>query len=109
MWVGAPGETAAATDGQFGVVRSADGKSIKVIDLGSGAKLWEQQAPDKAHIAVTRYAVVVSDATTSTIKAFNPKSGSKIVDVKTGGGVIGYGQDGLMLGRGRTIGYLKYS
>jgi hypothetical protein len=109
LWVGAPGETAVATDGQYGVVRSADGKTIKVIDLGSGSKLWEQPAPDKAHIAVTRYALVVSDATTSTIKAYNPKTGSKIVDVKTGGGVIGYGRDGLMLGRGRTIGYVKYS
>jgi outer membrane protein assembly factor BamB len=109
LWVGAPGETAVATDGQFGVVRSSDKQRLKVVDLASGTLLWEQPVAAKSAVAITRYAVLVSDPAAGTLKAYSPRAGRQMLDVKTGSDVLGYGSSGLMIGRGRTIGYLPFS
>ncbi len=109
LWVGAPGETAVATDGQYGVVRAADKKTIKVIDLADGSKVWERAAPPKSAVAITRYAVLVNDPADGNLKAFSPRAGRQLLDVKTSGEVLGYGPTGLMLGRGRTIGFVPFA
>jgi hypothetical protein len=109
LWVGAPGETAIATDGQYGVVRSADKKSIKVLDLSNGGRLWEQAVPAKSDVAITRYAVLVNDSAATNLKAYSSRSGRQVLDLKTTAEVLGYGPSGLMLGRGRTIGYAPFS
>jgi outer membrane protein assembly factor BamB len=108
LWVGAPGEHALAADGRYGVVRTADQKSVKVIDLANGSKAWEQPAPMKSAVAITRYAVLVSDPATTNLTAYDPGSGRKLMDAKTDGDVLGYGPTGVLLGRGRTIGFLPF-
>jgi outer membrane protein assembly factor BamB len=108
LWVGAPGEAAVATDGQFGVVRSGDKQRLKVVDLASGSLLWEQPVAAKSAVAITPYAVLVSDPGAGTLKAYSPRAGRQILDVKTGSDVLGYGPSGLMIGRGRTIGFLPF-
>lgn len=109
IWVGAEGETAIATDGRYGVVRSADRKTIKVIDLGSGATLGHHDLPPKANVALTRYCVLVEDPATTQLVAYAPRTAAVMANVKTSGDVIGYGPTGLMLGRGRTIGFVPYT
>ena len=109
LWVGGPGETAVATDGQYGIVRSADKKTIKLYDLSSGSKLWEQSVPAKCDIAITRYAVLVNDPTATNLKGYSPRTGHQVLDLKTTAEVLGYGPNGVMLGRGRTIGYAPFS
>jgi hypothetical protein len=109
LWVGGPGETAVATDGQFGVVRSADKKTIKVYDLSNGSKLWEQTASAKSDVAITRYAVLVNDSAATNLRAYSPRAGRQLLDLKTTAEVLGYGPGGLMLGRGRTIGYAPFT
>jgi hypothetical protein len=59
-------------------------------------------------VAITRYAVLVSDPATTNLTAYDPGSGRKLMDAKTDGDVLGYGPTGVLLGRGRTIGFLPF-
>lgn len=108
MWVGAEGEVAAGADGHFGLVRSADKTTVKVVDLARGVTLWTKSVPAKAGVAITSSAVLVEDETVGVITGYAPGNGQTILDVKTGGTVLGYDATGVMLGRGRTIGFLPY-
>jgi len=109
VWVGAPGEVAAGADGHVGLVRSADKTTIKLVDLARGATLWTKSVPAKAGVAVTSSVVFVDDETVGQVSGYAPGSGQKILDVKTDATVLGYSTTGVMLGRGRTIGFLPFS
>lgn len=106
LWVGAPGERAVATDGLVALVRAADGKSIKAIDLGGQQTLWEHRVGDDAKAGLTRYAaVIVSDGR---LRALEPGTGRLLVDARTIAAVIGLGADGVVLASGRTVGLLPF-
>jgi hypothetical protein len=109
IWVGGPGETVVDTDGRYGLVRSADRKTLRVLDLsGGGGTAWTQPVPVRSDIAITRYAVLVSDQATTRLQALDPGSGVVLVDVTSTGEVLGSGPTGLMVGRGRTVGFVRY-
>lgn len=108
LWVGAPGDKIVATDGRYGLVRGPDGSRIVAIDLSNGSKVWEQQTVPKSDVTITRWAVLISDPAAGRIRAYQPDTAKLLVDVKTGGEVLGYGPTGLMIGRGRTIGFVPY-
>jgi hypothetical protein len=109
VWVGVPGEVAAGADGHFGLVRSADKTTIKLVDLARGATLWTKSVPAKAGVAVTSSVVLVDDETVGQVTGYAPGNGEKILDAKTDSTVLGYNATGVMLGRGRTIGFLPFS
>jgi outer membrane protein assembly factor BamB len=108
VYIAAVGEKIVATDGRFGVVRTADGTTLRAVNLATGGKAWEQAAPAKAAVAVTRWAVFVSDFAEGRLRAYEPASGRRVVDVKTGSEVLGFGPTGVVIARGRTIGFLPY-
>jgi outer membrane protein assembly factor BamB len=108
LWTGAPGESILATDGRFGLIRSADRASVRAIDLARGTTLWSQDAAPKSAVALTRYAVLITDLAVGRLIALEPTSRRVLLDVHSDADVIGYGPTGLVLGRGRTIGFLPY-
>jgi hypothetical protein len=108
VWVGSAGETVLATDGRYAVVRTADHKQLKGVDAGSGAELWTRPADPHADVAVTRSAVLVTTPATGRLAALEPGSGRTLIDVESQASVLGAGPDGLVLNRGRTIGYVSF-
>ena len=109
MWVGAEGDHIVAADSQYGLVRSDGGKTLQAINLDKGGRAWQQDIPAKADVALSRYAVLVRDSTGGKVLAYAPGNGSLLLDAKTTSDVLGVGEHGLMVGRGRTIGYLPFS
>lgn len=106
LWVGAPGERAVATDGYRVLVRGADGRSVKAVDLGAQKTLWEQSVTGEAKAGLTRHAaVIVSDGR---VRALDPGSGLLLVEARTIAQVIGAGADGIVLASGRTVGLLPF-
>jgi hypothetical protein len=108
LWVAAPGESILATDGRYGLVRSADHKAVKEVDLTNGQVQWSQPAPAHAAVALTPYAVFVGDFDNDHLLAVDPVSRRVLLDLKTGSTLLGYGSTGVVLNLGRTIGYLAY-
>jgi hypothetical protein len=108
VWVAAPGESILATDGRYGLVRSADHKSIKEIDLPGGGVRWTRPAPPKSLVGLTRHAVFINDTDDEHLVAVDPASQRTLLDVKTSATVLGVGPTGIVLSSGRTIGYLPY-
>jgi hypothetical protein len=108
MWAGADGDEIVAADSQYGLVRSNGGKTLAVVGFDKGGRLWQKDVPAKADIAVSRYAVLVRDSTGGHLIAYAPADGRTLIDAKTTADVLGIGEHGLMVGRGRTIGYLPF-
>lgn len=109
LFVGGPGDTLVAADSQYGLIRGGDKKTLQVINLTTGKTAWTQEITEKADVAITRYAVLVRDSGAGTVKAYKPDSGGLRLDAKTTSDVLGVGPDGLMISRGRNIGFLPYS
>lgn len=109
LFVGGPGDTLVAADSQYGLVRGADKKTLQVINLTTGKTAWKQEITEKADVAITRYAVLVTDPGAGTLRAYRPDNGTVRLDAKTTSDVLGVGPDGLMISRGRTLGFLPYS
>jgi outer membrane protein assembly factor BamB len=108
VWVGAPGETILATDGRYGLVRTADRRSIKAIDVTSGAQVWTQPAAANATVAVSRHAVFVTDLDAGRLFALDPASKRVLFDVKSTATLLGYGSTGVVLHISRTVGWLPF-
>ncbi|GAA0738178.1 hypothetical protein GCM10010199_60920 [Dactylosporangium roseum] len=110
LWAGNDGDEIVAADSQYGLVRTNGGKTLVVVNLTKGGKAWEHGISAKSDIAVTRWAVLVRDSSEGgKLLAYAPDSGRRLLDAKTSSDVLGVGEKGLMIGRGRTIGYLPFS
>ncbi|MEU0553294.1 PQQ-binding-like beta-propeller repeat protein [Dactylosporangium maewongense] len=107
LFVGALGDTLVAADSQYGLIRGADKKTLQVINLTTGKTAWKQEIGEKADVAITRYAVLIRDS--GTLKAYKPDNGTLRLDAKTSSDVLGVGPDGLIVSRGRNLGFLPYS
>lgn len=106
LWIGAPGEHVLATDGLTALVRTANGKTVKALDLGDRTVLWQHDVGKNAAAAVTRYAAVVVNG--EHVFAFEVGTGRVLVDAESGARVIGTGVAGLVLSTGRTVGLLRF-
>ncbi|WP_433213143.1 PQQ-binding-like beta-propeller repeat protein [Dactylosporangium sp. CS-047395] len=109
MWAGAEGDEIVTADSQYGLVRSNGGKTLSVVGFEKGGRLWQQEVPAKADVAVSRYAVLVRDTAGGKLTVYAPDNGRVLLEAKTTSDVLGIGEHGLMVGRGRTIGYLAYT
>ncbi len=103
------GETILGTDGQVGVVRAGDGKKIRGIRLDGGGQAWARDVESSAKVGVTPYAIFITDAALGRIVAVDAGSGQVRLDVKTSAEVVGVHPDGVVLGRGRTIGFSSFT
>jgi outer membrane protein assembly factor BamB len=108
LWVGATGEKVLDVDNQFALIRAADGKSIKGIQLGQSGTLWTRPVTSDAQALLTRYAAVISDRKPDRIVALNPETGKEKLSVRSSAKVLASGPDGLVVGDGRLVGYLPY-
>lgn len=109
LWVGAAGETVLAVGGRYAAVRS--GKRLAVVSLENGAVAWGRDLVERAEVAVTPFAVLVTGGGIGSggqLLALEPATGRTLVDVKTRASVLGIGPAGLMINEGRTVGYLAY-
>src|SRR4051812_19872867 len=53
-----PGERIAGTDGEYGLVRSNDGRKLRSIALNrSGATVWARDVAPKARVGITPFGV----------------------------------------------------
>jgi len=107
--VAGPGETILGTDGEVGVVRAGDGKQIRAIRLDGGGQAWARPVQSSAKVGVTPHAVFITDAATERVVAVDSGSGQVRLDVGTGAEVIGVHPAGVVLGRGRTIGFSSFT
>jgi outer membrane protein assembly factor BamB len=107
--VAASGETVLGTNGEVVVVRSRDGKQLRALNLGTGGVSWTRAAEPSAKVGVTRNAVFIVDAATERLTAVDPGSGQVRLDVESGAAVLGISPTGVVLGRGRNIGYIAFS
>jgi len=108
LWVGAPGESILATDGRYGLVRSADRTSVKEVDLRTGGPVWSRPAAANATVAITGRAVFITDVAAGRLLALEPASKRVLLDVKSSATLLGYGPTGVVLHISRTIGFLPY-
>jgi hypothetical protein len=105
LWVGAPGESVLVTDGQDAVVRAAG--SIALVGLDGGGVRWRR--PVSGDVALTSHAVVVTDAASGRLVAYDRAGGATLSDVETQASVLGAGSNCLIVGRGRTVGLLSFN
>jgi hypothetical protein len=103
------GETILGTDGQVGVVRAGDGKKIRAVRLDGGGQVWARDVQSSAKVGVTPYAIFITDAAIGRVAAVDAGSGQLRLDVETTGEVVGVAPAGVVLGRGRTIGFSSFS
>lgn len=108
IWVGAPDESVRAIDERYALVRSADGKLVHAVRTATGAVRWSQPLPARAGFVVCPAAVVIRDEELGIIAAYHPDTGTKLLQSRVLGEVLGCGDAGLVLARGRTIGYLRW-
>jgi outer membrane protein assembly factor BamB len=107
--VAGPDETVLGTNGEVVVVRSRDGKQLRALNLGSGGVSWTRPAESSAKVGITAYAVFIVDAATDRLTAVDPGSGQVRLDVESGAEVLGISPNGVVLGRGRNIGYIAFT
>jgi outer membrane protein assembly factor BamB len=109
LWVAPPGEEILATDGRYGAVRSADRTQVSGVDLNTGTVVWTQQASIHSEVAITPAAVLISEGVAGRVLALDPASGRPLLNVTSQASILGVGENGLVLNRGSTIGFLGYS
>jgi outer membrane protein assembly factor BamB len=109
LFAGGPGDTLVAADSQYGLIRGADRKTLQVINLTTGKTAWKQEIGEKADVAISRYAVLIRDSGAGTVRAYKPDSGALRLDAKTTSDVLGVGPEGLVISRGRNLGFLPFS
>jgi outer membrane protein assembly factor BamB len=106
-WVAAPGESVRAVGDRTAMVRAADGKTVRAVDSATGRQRWSQPLPARAAVTVLGAVVLVLDDETGRLMAYDQESGRRRLEARILGEVIGAGPDGLVLGRGGTIGYVR--
>lgn len=108
VWVGKVGEKVLAVDNRYALVRSADGKSILGMRLGSEDPLWTREVNSGAEAALTGCAALIVDRKPDRIIALDPASGAERLNVRSDAKVLACGSDGLVLSDVRELGYLRF-
>ena len=102
------GEHVVAMDANEAVTRTADGKTMRAIDLSSGKVLWTQPTNSDTSIGIAPQFVLVADPKgPGKLLAYARESGAPLLDVVSGSTVLGIGQDGIVINIGRTLGPLS--
>jgi outer membrane protein assembly factor BamB len=106
IWVGGAGQTVLALDARSAVLRSADRRSITVVDLGSGSPAWTH--PITGDVILGPTAVIVNDTDAGRLVGYDRGGGATLVDVQTQATVLGVGSAGVVLGQDRTVGVVPF-
>jgi hypothetical protein len=90
------------------MVGSAGATGVQLIDVSTGAVRWSQPLSGRTAVALCPAAALVLDQDLGQLKAYDPGSGRGLLDVRILGDVLGCGATGLVLGRGRTVGFVGF-
>jgi outer membrane protein assembly factor BamB len=102
------GESIADTDGQFALVRTADVKSVRAVELATGSTAWTRPAGKSVKVGLGPGVVVFTDPGANQLVAVDEHDGHSLLDAKSGATVLGYTSNGLVVNIGRTVGLLTY-
>lgn len=100
------GDRVIATDGGVALVRSADGKLLRVIELDSGHQLYTLPLDASAQVGLSPGLVLVADPTGNRphIVAYERITGSAHLNLSSSATVLGIGQNLLVINIGRSLG-----
>jgi hypothetical protein len=104
----ADGEEFADVDDRVALVRSADGKVVKGIDLSIGSQVWSRVAGRSVKVGLGPGVAVFEDPGAGQLAALSEQSGQLLLNAKTGATVLGYSDHGLVINIGRSVGLLTY-
>jgi outer membrane protein assembly factor BamB len=107
LFTGDPGEHLLGVDDRYAVVRTADGRAIRTVELG-GAGGWQRPTAPRGSAALTPPAVVVVDQDPDRIVAVDPDSGAELVNVRSDADVLAVGTAGMIVVSGRDMAYLPF-
>lgn len=116
LWTGRPGERVVATDSRHALIRSGGdgeggdtGGTVSAVVFGEDGTAWKRPVSGEAQAALARHAAVIVDRDPDELVAFNPRTGAKLLDVRTSAKVAAVGPKGLVLTDGREIGYAPFA
>jgi hypothetical protein len=104
----ADGESIVDTDGRYALVRTADAKTVKAVELSTGSTLWSRSLGKSAKVGLGPDVAVFTDPGANRLVAVNEQDGHVLMDAKSGATVLGYAPHGLVVNVGRTVGLLTY-
>jgi outer membrane protein assembly factor BamB len=107
LWTGAEGERIVGLDNTHVLVRSADGRTIRGVQLGQ-TRGWSRRVHPDATAALTRYAAVIVDRDPDRVVALDPATGRELVNLKTPADVLAVGRQGLVIAQRRDMGYARF-
>ncbi|MEH0827441.1 hypothetical protein V6U84_45680, partial [Micromonospora sp. CPCC 205714] len=108
LQVGADGEKVLAVDDRYTVVRSADKGSLLGRELSADRTRWTRPAGGKSGAALTPYAAVITEEKPSRLIAVEPREGRVLVELRTSANALAVGPNGMIIGEGREIGYVRW-
>ncbi|MEH0982795.1 PQQ-binding-like beta-propeller repeat protein [Micromonospora sp. CPCC 205556] len=108
LLVDAEGEKLLAVDDRYALVRSADKRTITGRELGADRVRWTRPAGGKPGAALTPYAAVVAAEKPNRLTALDPRTGRELVVLRTSANVLAVGPNGMIIGEGREIGYVRF-
>jgi hypothetical protein len=89
------------------VVRLADKRKIRVVDLVTGQVAWSRAVDKSVVITLGPTVVVLNDPSTGRITVLSA-GGQVLVDAASDATVLGYSDHGLLVSSGRLTGLLGY-
>ncbi|WP_406601198.1 outer membrane protein assembly factor BamB family protein [Micromonospora yasonensis] len=108
LQVGAAGEKLLAVDDRYALVRSADKQSILGRELAVDRTRWTRRAGGKSGAALTPYAAVIAEEKPNRLIAVDPRTGRELVVLRTSANALAVGPNGMIIGEGREIGYVRW-
>jgi hypothetical protein len=104
----AEGEEFADVDGRVALVRSADVKLVRAIDLSTGSAAWSRVAGKTVKVGLGPGVAIFVDPGAGQLAAVTEQNGQLLLNAKTGATVLGYSDNWLVINVGRTVGLLTY-
>jgi outer membrane protein assembly factor BamB len=109
LWTADDGERVLGVDDVYALVRSADGRTIRGVQLGQNRAVWIRDVNPRATAALTGSAAVIVDRDPDRILALEPATGRELINLRTSADVLAVGPEGLVVGERREIGYARFA
>ena len=101
------GESIVDANPRLAVVRMADRRKIRAVDLATGRTAWSWAVDKSVVIALGPAVVVLNDPSTGRLAVLSA-AGKLLVDAASDATVLGYSDHGLLVNSGRLTGLLGY-
>jgi outer membrane protein assembly factor BamB len=108
VWAGEPGQRIVSVDDVSALVKSADERALIGAELRAGAA-WDREVREKSQASLARYAAVLLDQRPDRLVAINQVTGAELVVVRTDAEVLAVGPNGVIIGDGRDIAYVRFT